>query len=300
MIKKPSTFTWYAILLVVAVGLGLIVPPASSTLRELHISLTEYKLAISTLILPYALIWFSAFYAYNRLEVYAHQIRQTKEGRAFKSIADGTRVLAWGLALTTLIGIISESISSSHPGFMPAQRVINNYIAILVPLIGFTLIGNGTRALNVLGKLRPSLTGTRVLVLVFLFIGVAFTYLVINNSAKQQNPYYLSLFLLFVTFIVPYLYAWFIGLLSANEIRLYAQFVKGIIYKRALIQLAGGLTLVISGSIVSQFINSVFITKHSIALGSAFLLTYFIVVLEAFGYGLIAYAVRSLKRIEEV
>ena len=300
MLRKTSTMRWYLVLLIIAVILVIVVPPAPGTINKFHISLTEYRLAVSTLILPFAIIWFSAFYAYNRMRLYSNEIRRTREGNAFRSISDGIGVLAWGLALTTIISILFTAIANAHSGFTATQIVIVGYLNILVPLIGFTFIGNGTRNLNVIAKLRPSLIGTRVIVFVFLVIGVFYTHLVVVNSAHRQNTYYLSLYWLLFTFIIPYLYAWFIGLLCANEIRLYAQAIKGIIYKRVLIQLAAGIALVIFGSIVSQFISSVYLTKHSVPLASAFLFTYPVLVIEAIGYGLIAYGARWLKRIEEV
>lgn len=300
MLRKTSTMKWYGLLLVIAVALVIILPPTHGTLQKLNISETEYRLAISTLILPFAIIWFSAFYAYNKLRVYATQIQSTREGTAFKSIADGTGVLAWGLAGTTILAILFDAISSANPGFTGFQKVFSDYISILVPLIGFTFIGSGTRILNVISKVRPNIIGTRIIILVFLTIGVFFSHLVLSNSAHNNDPYYLPFFFLVITFIIPYLYAWFIGLLSANEFRLYAQAVKGIIYKRALIWLAVGLTIVVIASVASQFINSVFLTKHNISIGSAFLMTYPIFVIEAVGYGLVAYGARWLKRIEEV
>ena len=300
MLRKTSTMKWYIVLLIIAAVLIIALPPAPGITNRLHISLTEYRLAISTLILPFAIIWFSAFYGYNKLRGYANKIQHTKEGDAFKNFADGIGILAWGLAITTIVSLLFNAIVDAHPGFTTAQKIIINYLTVIVPLIGFTLIGNGTRALNVLAKIRPNLTSTRVIVLIFLLIGVFFTHLVVSNTAHNQNTYHLSLYWLLITFIVPYLYAWFIGLLCANEIRLYAQFIKGIIYKKALIQLAAGITIVIIASIISQFVSSVFLNKNSIQIGTAFLIIYPILVIEAIGYSLIAYGARMLKRIEEV
>jgi hypothetical protein len=300
MLRKTSTMKWYLVLLVITIVLVIAIPPSPGTINKYHISLTEYRILISTLILPFAIIWFSAFYAYNRMRLYSNEIQHTREGKAFKNISDGIGVLAWGLAITTILSILFGAIANAHSGFTATQKVIIGYFDILVPLIGFTFIGNGTRKLNVIAKLRPSLVGTRMIVFVFLVIGVFYTHLVVTNSAHSQNPYYLSLYWLLLTFIIPFLYAWFIGLLCANEIRLYAQSIKGIIYKRVLIQLAAGIAIVILSSIASQFISSVYLTKHSIAVGSALLFIYPVLVIEAIGYGLIAYGARWLKRIEEV
>lgn len=300
MLRKTSPMQWYILLLIIAVVLVLIIPPSPETITKLHISLTEYRLALSTLILPFAIIWFSAFYAYNLIRVYTNEIRRTREGDAFKNFADGIGVLAWGLAITTILSILFSAISNAHPGFRTAQTLISNYLAVLVLLIGFVYIGNGTRNLNVIAKIRPGLAATRIILLVFLVVGVLYTHLIVNNIAHTQNPYHLSLYPLLLTFIIPYLYAWFLGLLSANEIRLYSQSIKGIIYKRALIQLGTGIAIVIFSSIFAQFISSVYLNSSNIGIGRALLVTYPIFVVEAIGYGLIALGARLLKRIEEV
>ena len=51
---------------------------------------------------------------------------------------------------------------------------------------------------------------------------------------------------------------------------------------------------------VAVAITSVYLTKHSLSVGLALLFTYPVLVIEAVGYGIIAYGARLLKRIEEV
>lgn len=300
MLRRPSTSIWYGLLIVIAITLGLVLPPTTGMLHTLNISLTDYRLSISTIILPYALILFLAFYAYNRLQAYTIQLRRTREGHAFKNIAEGVRVLAWGLAIPTILAIILNSINVINPEFNAVRIIIINYAILLVPLISFIYISNGTRLLNDIARVRIGLNATRFAILTFLIIGVFYAHQVLSNSNHPPNPYHLSLYWLILTIIIPNLYAWFIGLLSANEIRLYAQAIKGIIYKKALLQLASGLAIIIIGSITAQFISSVFVTKNSVSLGSAFITTYAVVVIEVIGFGLLAYGVQKLKRIEEV
>src|SRR6266496_2296176 len=105
MQRYPSALQWYAILLVVATVLALTLPPDPATLQTLHISTPEYRLTIVTLLLPLAVIWFAAFYAYAKLKDYAKHLFANREGKGYKKIATGLGVLAFGLAIPTILGL---------------------------------------------------------------------------------------------------------------------------------------------------------------------------------------------------
>jgi hypothetical protein len=300
MHRKPSVLTTYIILLIIGVMLALVLPTPPGLLRILNITTLDYRLAVFTLILPFAIIWFSAFYAYDKLEQYAHKLNQAREGKAFKKIADGVRILAWGLVIPLLISLILMAISAHDTGFRTAQIIIGNYLMLLVPLIGFTYISSGTRTLNVLVKTRPGVIGTRLLIFAYIVVGVLFSHFVIHNSNGAINPYRLSLWLLIFTIIIPYLYAWLLGLLSSYELWLYAQKTQGLIYKQVLGQVAGGLVITIIGSICWQYLSSSFEAKSKASFSFVFIIFYLLLLLQAIGYGLMAFGARRLKRIEEV
>lgn len=300
MRTKFSALMWYTILITTGAVLALALPPNPASLHMLHISENEYRLAIFTLILPYALIWFSAFYAYEKLEHYAQKLAGTREGEAFKKIANGVRFLAWGLALPTIIALILSAIEGQAPGFHAAHIIIDNYIAVLVPLVGFTIIGNGTRVLTEIVRARPGSTGTRLLVGAFTVVGVFFVYFVIHNQNSDTNAYYLPLTFLLLTIVVPYLYAWLGGLLSAYELRLYSLKTRGVLYQKALIWLAAGITIVIIGSIMVQYLDGVFAGRKDLSLGPLLALIYCLLIIQALGYALIAFGANRLIKIEEV
>lgn len=300
MFKKSSALMWYGVLIFTAAILALALPPNPETLHTLDITPLEYKAAVFTLIVPYALIWFSAFYAYDKLEKYVDSVRDTREGEAFKKIADGVRILAWGLAIPTIINTLLMALEAAHPGFHAAQAIINNYIALLVPLIAYTFIGNGTRLLTETVRARPSQIGTRLLVGTFIIVSVFFTYFVVRNQAGNNVAYHLPTFLLLVTFVGPYLYAWLIGLLAAYELRLYSLKTKGVLYQRALVWLAAGITIVVIGSIMVQYLNGIFAGKGDIKLGSILVAVYGLLVVQGAGFVLVALGAKRLKMIEEV
>jgi hypothetical protein len=106
--------------------------------------------------------------------------------------------------------------------------------------------------------------------------------------------------LLVLTIIIPYLYAWFIGLLAAFEITVVARQAKGILYRQALRLLAGGVSVVIAGLITIQYVRSVFPSGGKLSLGLVLLLIYLVYLIVAAGFVLITLGANRLKKIEEI
>lgn len=292
---------WFAILAVIAAGLAIGLPPDLQTQHQLHISSFAYRIAILALLIPYGIIWYTAFYAFAKLKEYVRAIKGSEDGRAFRRIMNGIGFLAFGLIIPTIIGLIFQFIANHHAGFRPAATVIGHYLSVIVILVSFMLIGNGTRRLTDIGKNRPGLTVMRLFILAFISLSVAFTYLVLRFHQSHPHVYYLNTALLIITFIIPYLFGWFVGILSAYEFRIYAKNVNGVIYRRALRLMSQGVLITILGNVLIQFIENTFIAvKASTSIGLLLVFEYILLLLLAFGLTLIAFGTRKLKKIEEV
>lgn len=300
MFNKSPALKWYCILIVLASALALILPPSQEILHTFNMHPATYKTVVLTLILPFGLIWFSAFYAYDSLDKYVSTVQDTREGEAFMKIADGVRILAWGLAIPMILSILLAALEGAVPGFHPARIVIDNYVALLVTLVGFTLISSGTRQLTESVRARPSQIGTRLLIGGFIIIGVVFTYFVVHNQAGNYAAYYLPTFFLLITFVAPYLYSWMVGIVGAYELRLYSQKTKGVLYQRALVWLAGGITIVVLGSILVQYLDGILAGRAYISLMSLLLTIYGQLIVQGAGFALVVYGAKQLKKIEEV
>lgn len=290
--------TWYILLLSATVILALVLPPSEQTLRMLHISALAYHEAIVTLILPYAIIWFSAFYAYDKLHQYTHAISGTAEGDAFKSIAYGVTVLAWGLAIPTLLSLLLGVIEIWQPNFHAAHTLISAYVTLAVTLVAFTLINSGTHKLVNIVKARPRPNTLRIVVFIFIVSGLLFARIVLRSRTAGSYP--LSYYPLVLTIIAPYLYTWIVGLYSTYELYLYARKVKGIFYQQALNLLANGLIIVIVSSILTQYVSASLGARASISLATVLLALYALLIVQGAGFALVALGSKRLKRIEEV
>lgn len=297
--NKITPMMWFAILATITAGLALGLPPDPTTLHQLHISTVAYRVAIVTLLIPYGIIWYAAFYAWGKLQEYWRTIKEFEDGRAFRNIMVGMGVLAFGLILPTAIGLILENIVMHHPGFKPASVIISNYMALLVILVAFIYINNGTHMLTKINKSRLSLSSIRIFALLFIIIATVFTCLVIDYHAHHHAVYYLNTPLLITTFIIPELFAWFAALLSAYEFKLYAKYVKGLLYRKMLQQFSNGIVVVIAGAVAIQFVDNTFAAKVSHSLGSLLLVEYILLAIVAVGLTLMALGAKKLKKIEE-
>lgn len=291
---------WFVILSVITGGLALGLPPNPQTLQQLHISSVAYRIAILALLIPYGIIWYAGFYAFAKLKEYVHTIKAFEDGKAFRKITIGMGVLAFGLIIPTAISLILQTITIHHPGFKPASIIISNYMAIVVVLITFIYISSGARLLSSLTKNKLGLFGVRMFALLFISLAVVFTYLVLHYQARHADVYYLDTPLLIITFIIPYLYAWYMALLSAYELGLYARHAKGLLYRQALRFFSHGIVVTIVGSIAIQFVNNTFAAKAKHSLGAILVLEYILLAIVAIGLILMALGTKKLKRIEEV
>ena len=152
MFRKFSPFFWYGILAAAYIILSLSLPVNAKTLHTLHLNMAQYRLIIFAVIIPYILIWFAAFYAYIKMDQYKRLLGNSPEAPAFHDISLGLRVMAWGLAIPAITNLILKAIAAKHPGFTGAAAIIGNYLTLLVPLIAYTYIGNGSHRLAVISK----------------------------------------------------------------------------------------------------------------------------------------------------
>lgn len=285
----------------IAAGLAIGLPPDLQSQQQLHITSYTYRIAVLVLLIPYGIIWYTAFYAWAKLKEYVQAIKGSEDGKAFRRIMNGIGFLAFGLIVPTIIGLLLQFIVNHHAGFKPASTIIANYLSVITLLVSFMIIGSGTRRLTDISKNRPSLTIVRLFMLAFISLSVAFTYLVLKFHHTHPHSYYLGTAMLIITFIIPYLFAWFVGLLSAYEFRMYAKYANGVIYRRALRQLSRGIVITILGDVIIQFIVNTFIaSKVNTSVGLLLLVEYILLIIIAVGLTLIALGTNKLKKIEEV
>lgn len=297
---RLTPITWFVILTIITVGLALGLPPDPQAVHQLHTTSAAYRLAIAVLLIPYILIWYASFYAFAKLQEYSRPIKSAKDGAAFHKMTAGVGTLAFSLVVPTTLSLILNNISAHNSSFTAASIIINNYLGLFPGMLAFLLIYNGARML--VGTVRTKTMrkfDLRYQAPWFLLLAVTFAHLTIENEYRY-HPYHLPIWLLVVTFIVPFLYGWMVGLLSAYDLRTYAKSVNGQLYKQAVKQFANGITVLIIASIAIQFVNIVLAQRLSKSLGSILIADYILLIIAGIGLVLMALSTKKLKLIEEI
>lgn len=299
MKKQSYIFLSYAILILLYFILSLALPASSGYFHDFHLATLQYRVITFTVVLPLAAIWFAAFYADAKMHEYTDLVDGSREGPAYRKMARGIRFMAWGLAVPAILTLLLNTIAVHNHGFEGSAVIISMYLNLLFPLVAFSLIGDGARFLTDITKSRPTHSGTRIMMFLFIILGVLYTYLILHNRHLHANPYHLSIWPLMFTIIIPGLYIWFSGLLATYEILLFSKKVRGLLYQRAMTFLAVGIAIAILSSVLIQYASTVYAYGvHT--LNSLLVMIYSLLVFEAVGYILIAVGAKRLKRIEEI
>jgi hypothetical protein len=295
----------YAILAIVYVLLIFLLPGNQSIMQEHRLTTTEYHILQFLVGLPLMAVWFMAFYGYAKLGEYARSIKKTPEASGFGRLAQGCAWIAWSLPIHSIVSLVIRAFGNAHPGFKPAGIIIINYTDLLFPVVGFTLIGAASRHLFDRAKMNLSAASIRGLTLLFVAGGVLYCYLTFSRFTgiglgATSNPYHMAVWLTVLTVIVPYLYAWFVGLLAVYELVSYGRHVRGVLYRQAMHMLVMGLLTMILGSIAFQYSRSLQPGDGHLVLGSYLLFSLIFQVITGIGFAIIALGASRLKKIEEV
>jgi hypothetical protein len=292
-------------LMAIYVVLIFSLPANQSIMTAHHISAPQYRIIRLAIAMPGLLAWVTAFVGYAVTREYADSLRGAAEAGHFKRIATGTGWLAWSLPLPVIIALIGNAIADNRIGFQHSAVIIDNYLSLILPLVAFSIISTAARGLITNAKLRFSLTNARYLMILFLALGATYCLLIFRQFSavsltSTNNPYYLPIWLMVLSVIIPYLYTWFAGLLAAYEIRLYSQGVSGILYRQSLQILTAGLIVVILSSIGLQYLSAVTFIAGSITIDYRLLLIWLFRLTSAVGFIMLTVGAARLKRIEEV
>ena len=283
----------------------IFLPANSATVHTYNFSNFEYRFILLAIGLPLMLIWLAAFYGSKKLLDYAITIKKTPEGAYFEQLAYGCLWLAWSIALPLVTSTLLGSLANTWPELKPASVIIANYLALVLPLAAFTIIGNATWHLLKTTKARLSLMSIRVLVLLTITIGSIYCYTTFNGSVSTElsnsdNAYYLPTWLIIISILIPNIYLWFVGLFAVYKLSLFSQQARGVLYKKALRLVVIGLVAVIFSLVALQYVVGVQPRDWHLMLNAELLIILFLRLLSGFGFALLALGAIRLKRIEDV
>lgn len=304
--KRLSLSTKIFIAAAVIYGaLVFLLPTNAATQANLGLSDAQYSLMLLLLRLPLILLASLMFYAYRRMHTYTQSIKDTPEGKHFGAITRGLAVMVWGILGFSILSAFMNSYANVNPDFRSTSLIITNYLYVIMTITSLSLISAGAHQLAHNAKAVLSIGHLRALVLLFVFFGVTFCFLISGRLQGSEafnsfNAYYLPNILVWSTIVIPYLYAWFLGVFAAMELLLVARSTSGIIYRRALQYVAVGLVTFIAAMVVLQYFRSVIPRTGQLRLGFTLFFAYGIYLLGAISALVIARGAKRLQRIEEI
>ena len=299
------TMQWCAAVAATYVVLIFVLPGNHATMDYYHLSAFGYRVANAALAIPTIAVWFAAFWGYAKLREYSRAIAISREGPQFARLASGCAWLAWSLPVTTISYFLLNGVANKWPAFHPAAIIISNYCALILALIAFITISLAARGMIGKSRLNLGLTSARLVMALFFVGGLAYCFFIfrhldLTSLASTHNPYFLPAWLMIISVIIPYLYAWFIGLLAAYEISLFGANVHGLLYRRALLYMVSGLVAVVLSSIALQYISSVVPKSGDLLFDYRLLLILVVRIVGGVGFFVLAIGANRLKKIEEV
>ena len=298
--RRPNALLAFAVLTLANIVLNFLLPANHETLATYHLTELSYHVLLLLINSLLGVIWFAAFYGYKVLHEYSQKLHNTTEGKSFHTIARGLTWLAWGAPLNAILSLVLYAFVHNNYHRANAALIIEHYGALIVPVVAFSLIATGTHMLPV-RNFRPSSRSIKLIMFFFTLFGVLFSYYSLNSIRDlSPNPFRMPLWLILLTVLVPYLYSWYMGAYAAYEIIVYRQKAKGLLYRRALTYLVGGLSIIIASSIMIEFLASSSRYLTQLTLNGILLLIYLLLAMYAGGYGLVALGAKRLKKIEEV
>jgi hypothetical protein len=302
--KWKYQVTTYVAVVSVWIVYALLTFFAPDTASSAHFNMhgAERVLIDLTILLPVHLIWLLATYGVTTFKNYSIMLKGSKEGAGIDLIADG-------LLVTLTYFVVSSLYSSVMPYLIHYQHydalaVIRDHLAPLFSLVAFFLLYRGSSLLRQVTPFSTWTTGT-IWMLVGYGVFVAAFVFDFATTATGGGPTRTSIDILphevlLITLILPYVIAWFLGVLACINIAKYANHVKGSLYRKALRDLVLGISGIAIFVIVIQLIGFANRYFSDWTLTPILAILYALIILYGLGFVFVASGAKKLAHIEAV
>ena len=255
----------------------------------------------------YLAAWQAAIYAYNRLTSYSLVIKNSKESKGFRMLANSILILAVALIAATLVSSINSHLAASgHRSSLLV--IITNYLYVFPFLYAFWSFWTGSKYLpaKVKSGVSPiAVTALFVILVVFMYFWLDSIF---TNEIRTVTPdpripatYYLKDSLIVLTIVIPSFLAWLMGIGTILNLDNYSRRVEGSIYRRALSALSWGIWAVIAGSVFLQGLQSLGSARlFKLGLAKLIIIIFALLTIQLLGYALVALGAKRLNKIETV
>lgn len=296
-------YLWsFLALIAVYIALAFILPTNPETLNRYEISENQARLLNLTIVIPLSAVYLVALYGFLRFKSYADSIKDSKEGEPFLHLSTGLMVLAFGLPITSILGALLNYMEFQYTDLVASATIVRNYVSLLFALLAFLYLARGAEGLRRTLKNKKIKSHPVIRLLGPIMLASLFTWLITSQSPSEVSEpvYYMPNWLIILTLVVPYVYIWCAGINAVRNLYVYKERINGFIYKRAINYLEKGIAIIISLSIILQFMSALSAQINQLNLTPLLGVVYVLVFLYVLGYGLVGRGAKRLKQIEEV
>jgi hypothetical protein len=300
--KKVYILAFVALLAAYLI-LAMTLPSDPQVLAKHGLTQASARMLNMTTLIPLSLIYLAALYGFIRVKDYADKVRRTKEGPGFSDLALGLGLLAFSLPIRAIVGNYATYVRHAEPQLVAEISILRNYLTLVFAFAALFYIAKGAEAL--LDTLRRSALRERSLVYSLagpIILASLYTWLIVESGPIRSGdaPYYMPEWAVITTLAIPLVFTWCLGAWAAFQLYKYHHGVKGVIYKRAINNLAIGVAAIVIIAILTQFITTLSGTLNRLDLQPLLIIVYVLVAVYAVGYGLVARGAKKLKQLEEV
>lgn len=267
-----------------------------------HMSELNLGLLRLTVIVPIHLVWLIAVRGAAAFKGYAQAIKGSRESDGINQIANG---LLW-----TLATLVAQSVVGSiepffvHSTIAGSIIVLHDHLPAYMGLVGFMLLYIGSHQLRNVAQFTTWTRSTVWTLVGFIAFSVVFVLEFATSTASsatmasRNSTSFIPLGILLFTLVLPYLAAWFMGILASVNIYKFSRSVKGILYRRALSNLVRGIVGIVAFAIAVQLITFSDQFLSNISIGFLLIVVYALIALYAVGFVFIWMGARQLERLE--
>lgn len=265
----------------------LVVEFAAPKSNTYHFSLVAGVVLVLTVNVLWMATCLFGLRAWLNLDRYAAQQKHESDRRAFGQIANGVRLLAYSLLVSSLLTGLGPYFRD-NAGVSAAISQANYYLILIFPFLGFFLLRQGTKRLAIMAEAALSLRAKVLTVGPPVALLAAFyTFLTVTNSAINAP-------VVEVVTIVLVVGAWVWGLLAALNIERATH--RGVMAaNKPLVLLYNGILTMTGGFIILDALSSLGTARFAaLPLGVDLALLYTFIAVVCLGFVIVAAAGRVL------
>ena len=298
--SRPA-FVTLTVIWIVYAGLSLAAPQPPN--NPYNISEPVRYALILSIVLPVLAIWWTALSGAIAFQRYSNMIAGSPEAAGLNRIGAG---LIWSTIYLYAFSLIGAAIPFLvGTTWLKPAVLLRNHLPVVIVFIAFALLYTGSSHLKAVTHFHTWTKITWLVLGLYAIFAAAVTWLFSTYyeptiTAAGVPISVLPKNVLVFTQILPYLAAWFLGLLATINITKYARKVNGILYRRALTNLVRGIWGITIFGIALQAFNFASRFLTDIALGPLLGLIYALIALYALGFVFIHLGARKLAQLEAV